>query len=365
MAGLLMIRYFALLAALIVFTLFFGFYPFAETRSQVANVNGIDCSKLRNVNLAAPKYARCAAWANSSANAPMNAAITEANTNPVDADFSFVAPELPTCKDQPKGTDEAYLYFLNAQDILDAAANSLVNEDDRDNWKKLRRESVRCLTRALSLDPSNRTYLLKRADTNDDDPLLVIKDITKVIESDLNDTSLYILRAKAYVAANQLKLALADYGKVISIEPNNPDNYLLRSIFFELHMEDKENALADANRALEINPSELQALARRASIYTAKRDYANAIKDLSALIEKQPTFDFYFLNRAVVYELAGQMDKALADTNTAIKLAPKSFLNYQHRASIYRKTGKTALAVRDDRTAKRLERQLMNETEKE
>jgi len=55
----------------------------------------------------------------------------------------------------------------------------------------------------------------------------------------------------------------------------------------------------------------------------------------------------------------------LADTNTAIKLAPKSFLNYQHRAGIYRKTGKTALAVRDDRTAKRLERQLMNETEKE
>jgi tetratricopeptide (TPR) repeat protein len=309
----------------------------------------------------ANRSARNSAWANSWANAANVAANVNANT--FADDFPYPLPftaELPTCKDQPKGPDEAYLYFLNAQDILDAATSSLVNDSDQNSWKKLRREGIRCITRALSLDPSNRTYLLRRAEVNDDDPLLVIRDITKVIEMAPDDTGLYLLRAEAYVTASQLKPALADYNKAISLESKDADHYRKRSLFFALHMKDTENALADLNRVLEIDPNDAIALGRRADIYVGKKDYANALKDISTLIEQHP-YAFYYVSRSEILEAAGQLDKALADANTAIKLSPNTYSPYEQRAKLYRKTGKIALAVRDESTAKRLKAKLQKE----
>lgn len=278
---------------------------------------------------------------------------------------TFFEPDLPTCREGGTQADQAHLYFLDAQDILEAADDRLVNGDERDDWKRLRREAVRCLTKALALDPSNRTYLLKRADVNDDDPLLVIKDVSKAIEGDPNDTALYLLRAQAYVRASQLSPALIDYNKAISLEPKDADLYIKRSGFFDLYMQDKERALADLNSALDIDPSDATARGRRSDIYVAKNDYPNALKDVSFLIEKFPTFSFYYLSRAEIYEAAGQLNKALADVNAAIKIYPNSYFSYQQRAKLYRKTGQNALAVRDERTAKRLEAQLVKELEKE
>jgi len=361
-----MIRYFALFAILVLLSIFFAFYPIAETRSQVANVNGLDCSKLGNVNLSSRKYARCEAyWANSWANASMNAALIEANTaaNYTDGSLSDgYAPGMLTCQDQQKGTDEAYLYFLNAQDILDAAAEMEPLSYER---KTYRREAVRCLTKAIALDTSNRTYLLKRAEINDDDPLLAVSDITKVIDTQPGDVDLYILRAKAYINAKQLNSALADYNKGISLEPKNKDLYLKRYSFFLVQMRDQEKALGDLNSLLDIFPSDPAALAYRAEIYRRKKDYPNALKDITLLIENEPTFSFYYLSRAMVYEESGRLDKAFADINTAIKISPTAASAYEQRAKFYRKTGRAALAIRDERTAKRLYAQMLKELEKE
>ena len=354
-----MIRYLILLGALVALATFFASYPLAETRSQVANANGVDCSKLANVNLANPKYARCAA----SANSGRNAAIVEANTSANAANDSGVGlftPELSTCKDQPNSAEAAHLYFLNAQDILELASESLTEYGDRQSWKSLRREAVRCLTKAISLDSSNRTYLLKRVEANDDDPLLDVRDITKVIGSYPDESGLYTQRADAYVKAGQLKAALADYSKAISLEPKNTSLYIKRSTFFDLHMNDDENALADLNSLLEIDPSSTFARSRRAEIYVRRKDYANALKDLDALIEKQPTYYLYYLSRSEVYELSDDLAKSLADVNASIKHSPTFYLSYLQRAKIYRKIGKAALALRDERTAKRLETRLKN-----
>jgi len=358
-----MIRYLALFTILVILSIFFAFYPISEGRSQVANVN---CSNLGNVNITSKKYAQCLAnAANSWANVPLNAALVEANATANSSDRAFsdgYEPGILTCQDQPKGTDEAYLYFLNSQDLLDAAEEM---DTLSYSWKTYRREAVRCLTKAIALDASNRTYLLKRAEINDDDPLLATSDITKVIDAHPGDIDLHLLRARAYVRSKQLKPALADYTKAISLEPKNKDLYLKRYSFFLLEMRDQEKALADLNSVLAISPSDPAALAYRAEIYSVRKDYPNALKDLTLLIESEPTFYFYYLSRSKVYEEAGQLDKALADVNTAIKISPTSSSAYEQRAKLYRKTARTALAIRDERTAKRLDAQLMKELEKE
>lgn len=218
------------MAAFIVLFAFFLVNPVAKSRSQVANVNGIDCSKLRGANLAAPKYARCAASANLGRYAPVIEANSSANIANA-FDVGLFTPEFSTCKEQPKGAEAAHLYFLNAQDILDLASDALTDYNDTASWKKLRREAVRCLTKAIALDASNRTYLLKRVEANDDDPLLVVKDLTKVIESYQDESGLYTQRADAYVKASQLKAALSDYSKAISLEPKNTSHYIKRSTF--------------------------------------------------------------------------------------------------------------------------------------
>ena len=359
-----MIRYLALFAVLVFLSVFFAFYPLAETRSQVANVNGQDCSKLGNANLAHPRFARCAAyWANARANSPMNAAPIEAN---MVANGPFYPSESAACTEQPQVADEAHLYFLKAVDYLDSAGRSLT-DDDHDSWKVFRREAVRCLTRAIALDPSNRTYLLKRSEVNDDDPLLKIKDISKVIEAAPDDTGLYHLRATAYISASQPQSALSDYDKAISLEPRNVSGYMKRAMFFYLHMDDKERALLDLNKIVEIDSKPSYALSTRAGILAEKKDYVGALKDLTVLIESSTgtSTSYHYLSRADVYEAAGQLDKALADLNAAIKLSPDSYSAYQRRAKIYRKTRRTALAIIDERTAKRLEARLLKELEEE
>jgi tetratricopeptide (TPR) repeat protein len=86
---------------------------------------------------------------------------------------------------------------------------------------------------------------------------------------------------------------------------------------------DYENAFADVNRAIGLEPNAARFFSIRAALHNDRGDVASAVNDYSRAIALDPHsgFDFYF--RAQL-RLPNDAEAALADLNEAVKLNPGS-----------------------------------------
>jgi tetratricopeptide (TPR) repeat protein len=81
-------------------------------------------------------------------------------------------------------------------------------------------------------------------------------------------------------------------------------------------------ALADFNRAIELNPNNAWAITRRGVIYWSLKQYPAALADLDQAIELEPNYAWGFAVRGFAYGVLGQYTEALADLDRAIELVP-------------------------------------------
>ena len=88
--------------------------------------------------------------------------------------------------------------------------------------------------------------------------------------------------------------------------------------------------------------------------YLNQRDYGRAIADLNRAVELDPSQAKYRYNRGVGYLLDGQIDQALEDFSQALVLDPKSVAALMARAEIYLQKGEDARAETDFEAAVRL-----------
>jgi tetratricopeptide (TPR) repeat protein len=109
---------------------------------------------------------------------------------------------------------------------------------------------------------------------------------------------------------------------------------------FRKSIGDLAGALADYNRAIELNPKYATAYNGRGNIKKAKHDLDGAVADYSRAIELNGGNAIAYYNRGVTKQAKGDMDGALADFNPAIQLDPKN-------ASAYYSRG-LAKAMKDD-----------------
>ena len=84
---------------------------------------------------------------------------------------------------------------------------------------------------------------------------------TDSIAQDSLRADLYLNRARAYMAEEQVGAAMMDVNKAISLNPNNVDSYLmLADIYYMLG--DETNINATLNRASEIDPFDARPLVK-------------------------------------------------------------------------------------------------------
>ncbi len=83
-----------------------------------------------------------------------------------------------------------------------------------------------------------------------------------------------------------------------------------------------EEALADFNRAIEIDPSHGLAIGRRGQTYERLGRHEEALADLDRAIELEPQDALAIGYRGKIYRLTGRYKEALADLNHAIELDP-------------------------------------------
>lgn len=96
------------------------------------------------------------------------------------------------------------------------------------------------------------------------------------IAIDSTDAHLYVNRARAYFANEQIGQAMVDINKALQLEPNNVDTYLLLADVYYT-MGDQDNIASTLNRAAEINTLDARPLVKLAELNLLQQNFNLAI----------------------------------------------------------------------------------------
>jgi tetratricopeptide (TPR) repeat protein len=136
------------------------------------------------------------------------------------------------------------------------------------------------------------------------------------------------------------------YTELIGDTPDSAGAYAMRATA-RFSKGDYDEALADAEQALTLDPHCVSALNTRANIRQRKGDVTGAIDDLTALTTETPKAFTVWASRGILRMNQGQIDGALDDFNTVIALAPNLKEALVTRATIYFRKSAFRDAVQD------------------
>ena len=104
---------------------------------------------------------------------------------------------------------------------------------------------------------------------------------------------------------------------------------------------DLAGAIADYNRAIELDPKYAAAYYNRGLAKKAKGDLDGAIADYNRAIELDPKLAIAYNNRGIAKEAKGDLDGAIADYNRAIELDPKLAIASNNRGNAEKKLSRS------------------------
>jgi tetratricopeptide (TPR) repeat protein len=165
---------------------------------------------------------------------------------------------------------------------------------------------------------------------------LAIADYTRVIALDPGNATAYFSRGYDYGEQNKSELAISDYTNAIELK-YTPVAWAYNNRGVEYHnLNELDKAIADYTRAIEADPTYANAYVNRGLAYYDKKDYQSAIKDYSNAIEYAytPLNDAYY-DRGLAQDAAGNYDLAITDYTKAIEIAPNDPNAYVSRGLAY------------------------------
>ena len=137
-----------------------------------------------------------------------------------------------------------------------------------------------------------------------------------------------------------------DYDELIKIYPNNEVLFYNRG-FFKYKADNLKGALQDFSKSISINFLQIQAFVNRAFIKNIIHDYNGALQDYNTAINnirvitennlndnniiEPDELVFIFTNRASIKVLIKDYHGAINDCNISIKLEPEESMAYYHR----------------------------------
>lgn len=153
-------------------------------------------------------------------------------------------------------------------------------------------------------------------------------------------------------------VAIAACTRVIQSPATSASNravaYNNRGIAYCADKGEYDQAIADDNEAIRLDPKDAYAYSNRGAAYENKGQHDQAIADYNHAIELNPEDEYAYRDRGLVYENKGQYDEAIADENQAIHVSPKDAEAYVYRGISYLYSGNLANALADESQASAL-----------
>ena len=137
-------------------------------------------------------------------------------------------------------------------------------------------------------------------------------------------------RGRTYQLMGQYDAALADFDRAIELDPDDASAIVYRGIFYR-DMGRFEKTLADFDAALEMDVDQGWVYANRGVAYRLMERYEDTLADLDRAIELRPDMVWPFAVRGVVYRSMGRYEQALTDLNMAVEWDPKPPWASEHR----------------------------------
>jgi tetratricopeptide (TPR) repeat protein len=155
----------------------------------------------------------------------------------------------------------------------------------------------------------------------------------------------YVNRSHLQVHRGKLDLALADAEKALQIDSQSPLALIQRGFVYQ-RMSKFDLASNDINRAIELAPQNAVGRYARGSLRNAQQDWPGAIADFSEALTMRQDFYIARIGRGIAYLQTGQVDSALADLNAAVAI-DGTVRAYQMRGEAYRHKGDLDHAIED------------------
>jgi tetratricopeptide (TPR) repeat protein len=142
----------------------------------------------------------------------------------------------------------------------------------------------------------------------------------------------------------------------LNLKPTVDANVFYERGFVYSQLEKYKEAIADLNKALEIDPKISSAFSFRGQAHFELGNYQQAINDYNKAIELKPQYANAkaYYNRGVAYGKLGNYQQAINDYNKAIQLNPKDAKAYFNRGVAYDDLGNKQKFIADMKIAAKL-----------
>ncbi len=140
--------------------------------------------------------------------------------------------------------------------------------------------------------------------------------------------------------------ALADLNKAIELDPEDPGAYNNRGVVYARTGE-YNKALADYNYALKLDPSSIHAYVGRGMVYYMMGDYEAALADTNHVLKLDPAYAEVYSNRGSIYADMREHAKALADYTRTLELNPQYADAYYNRGLVHHNLNHLRQAIAD------------------
>ncbi|NUW33005.1 tetratricopeptide repeat protein [Nonomuraea sp. SMC257] len=159
-----------------------------------------------------------------------------------------------------------------------------------------------------------------------------LADFDRAVELDPDLGWVYVERGRTLADAGRKQEALADYDRVIALFPEDAAAHTARG---DLLWHDPEAAVAAYSRAIEIDPDDsFWALVGRATLHRLDERLEEALADLDRAVELNADVSYVFSERGQVNRRLKRYEQALADLDLAIELDPDDSDSYTERAQV-------------------------------
>lgn len=140
--------------------------------------------------------------------------------------------------------------------------------------------------------------------------------------------------------------AIADYSKAIEVNPKVANAYYNRGNAYR-DLGNNQTAIADFSKAIEINPKHTDAYNNRGNALFDSGNKQGAIADYNKAIEIDPRYTKAYFNRGNARNDLGDKQAAIADYNKALEIDPGYVNAYYRRGNVRHSLGDNQTAIAD------------------